>query len=49
MEESQAQEGCAMVFVGIDLRKTYSYVGVMAQAGKMLDERRLRNQAVATI
>jgi hypothetical protein len=36
-----------MVFVGIDLHKTYSYVVAMDQAGQVLDERRLRNQAVA--
>ena len=36
-----------MVFVGIDLHKTYSYVVAMDQAGQILDERRLRNQAVA--
>ena len=36
-----------MAFVGIDLHKTYSYVVAMDQTGQVLNERRLRNEAVA--
>jgi hypothetical protein len=43
IDNASQEKGMAMIHMGIDLHKRYSYVVALDDAGQVLDEHRLNN------